>query len=180
MKHPNCPRLREAGTARAFSLVELVLALGIFAFAIVAVLGLFPLALKGTSDTRSQTYITAVSGNLLAHLEIGEFHELHLYAEDGETVLATFDLGASTTLYLGFDNNGNLARVLTAGEFEQGVNDLRFIAELTSIPLAADDFDLPANASDPDVSHVTFSIEYPASAPAATREKEILATRIRA
>ncbi|MCE9543846.1 MAG: hypothetical protein K8R38_10095 [Verrucomicrobia bacterium] len=60
------PRL--PSTAAAFSLVEVVIALGIAAFCLVALLGLFPLGLKSAKSTTDQTAAAAFLGNIALDL----------------------------------------------------------------------------------------------------------------
>lgn len=52
----------------AFSLTEVVLALGVVAFAAVAILGLFPVALDTARESQRETYATLIARSLFADL----------------------------------------------------------------------------------------------------------------
>lgn len=55
-------------SAQAFSLVEVVLALGIVAFAIVAILGAFPAALQTSRSSQSETRAAQIAQDVLVSL----------------------------------------------------------------------------------------------------------------
>ena len=54
--------------ARAFSLVELVLALGVLAFCLIAVFGLMPVGMQTNRNATSQTAATNIIGGIVADL----------------------------------------------------------------------------------------------------------------
>jgi len=62
MKH--CLRMPTPGR-RGFSLVEVVLALGIISFAIVAILGVFPLGLRTSHSSQDDARATQIAQNVL-------------------------------------------------------------------------------------------------------------------
>jgi len=163
----------------AFTLVELVLALGIFAFAISALMAIFPLALQGAATTRSQTYITAVARNLLEQIELGSYSEIDLLAEDSETVVTSVDPSLPAVVYLGFDQEGHLVRALQSAEYQQGDASLRFIGRFETYPINGQTLGLPPGAATPEDTQITLTIESPAAAPRSEREVEYFATRIR-
>jgi uncharacterized protein (TIGR02598 family) len=75
---------------RAFSLIEVVLALGVVAFALVAILGVFPAALsqnrRGVSDTRAAQLAKMIVATIDA--QTATFSSISCFG-------ATLDLGAS-------------------------------------------------------------------------------------
>jgi type II secretory pathway pseudopilin PulG len=84
-------------TQRAFSLVEVTLALGVMAFCLVAVLGLLPVGLANNRNSIQQTAATSILSSVAADL----------YATSGTVTQSSqyrVRLSGSTTLY--FDNTG--------------------------------------------------------------------------
>lgn len=63
--HPPQPAVRQAG----FSLVEVTVAIAIFAFVIVGILGLFPVALKQSSDSALETRAAMVAKQLFESID---------------------------------------------------------------------------------------------------------------
>jgi type II secretory pathway pseudopilin PulG len=53
----------------AFSLIEIVLALGIIAFALIGILGLFPVAVKAAAESQQQTQATLIARSIFDQLE---------------------------------------------------------------------------------------------------------------
>lgn len=58
--------MTRAATARAFSLIEVVLALAVMSFALVAVVGLFSVGLKTNKESSDQIHATDVASLLIA------------------------------------------------------------------------------------------------------------------
>ena len=52
----------------AFSLIEIVLAVGIVSFALVGILGLFPVALEAAADSRQETQATFIADQIISGL----------------------------------------------------------------------------------------------------------------
>ncbi len=61
------PVLRSRLTA-AFSLIEIVLAVGIISFALVGILGLFPVALEAAAESRQETQATFIAQQVFSGL----------------------------------------------------------------------------------------------------------------
>jgi uncharacterized protein (TIGR02598 family) len=88
---------------RAFSLVEVVLALGVVAFAIVAILGMFPIALTSNrssiNESRAAELVRAITGTIDS--QCATFGSINCY---GKTLdLASLSKsGAPVTLYASY------------------------------------------------------------------------------
>ncbi len=52
----------------AFSLIEIVLAVGIISFALVGILGLFPVALQSASDAQNETQVAFIARSIYSEL----------------------------------------------------------------------------------------------------------------
>ena len=100
----------------AFSLVEVVLALGVISFAIVAILGVFPLGLSTSRSAQDETRAPQIAQTILASLASQTFDavSLKLYDADGiQNGSVDMDLGAQTGINpslngLSANNNGEI------------------------------------------------------------------------
>jgi uncharacterized protein (TIGR02598 family) len=64
-----CPISRRLGTG--FSLVEVVIALGIVSFAVLAIVGMMPMALKSAQESMRETDATLIAQRIFAELKTG-------------------------------------------------------------------------------------------------------------
>jgi uncharacterized protein (TIGR02598 family) len=92
---------------RAFSLVEVTLALGIAAFCLIAVFGLMPVGVQTNRNATSQTSATSILSDVIAYMR----------ATPKTTSISTqygiaFSTNSTTTLY--FDGQGQFATSLGA------------------------------------------------------------------
>lgn len=53
----------------AFSLVEIILALGVISFAIVAILGMFPVAVRAAADSQQETQAALIARSIFQQLQ---------------------------------------------------------------------------------------------------------------
>jgi len=93
----------------AFSLVEVVLAIGVISFAIVAILGLFPIGLATGRSAQDETRAPQVAQTILASFAsqaTTQFANLQLPVSGGSSL--TFDLTTSNTQTLYAGNDGQL------------------------------------------------------------------------
>lgn len=79
-----------ANSARAFTLIEVTLALGIFAFALISIVGLLPAAMKSTRDSVEIAAATQIANQIVADYAQGGF------ALSGSETYYFDDLGART------------------------------------------------------------------------------------
>ena len=95
----------------AFSLVEVVLALGVISFAIVAILGLVPTGLKTSHASQDETRATQLAQAILSSMASQaqtQFTGVKVQTNDGSTV-PSFDLTMTTTTTVYSDNDGKLS-----------------------------------------------------------------------
>lgn len=71
----------------AFSLAEVAFALGIFAFALVALLGLLPVAMKSSRDSLDISTATEVANTVAAELEQGSWSGPAYFDEEGNATI---------------------------------------------------------------------------------------------
>jgi uncharacterized protein (TIGR02598 family) len=113
-------KIRSADTSHAFSLAEVVLALGAIAIAIVAILGVFPLALRTGHSAQHQTRAPQIAQAILSSVVSQaqtQFDNVQLQL-GGNTL--SIDLTASsspTTPTLYVDNDGNFTQDATTAAY---------------------------------------------------------------
>jgi uncharacterized protein (TIGR02598 family) len=142
-----------------FSLLEVVIALGIITFGIVAVLAVFPAALQtghsAQDETRAAHIAQSVFGSLVAQAP-SQFNNLQIRLSDGVTLSPSINLGTTlspaVTLYA--DNDGKLTNSATNATYTIT------IYTNSSVPGFTD----PASAN-----LVTVRLAWPANAPAANQ-----------
>ena len=69
-------RARRALASRAFSLIEIVLALAVISFALLAVFGLLSISLKADRDSSSDTVMAGMRRTVMGDLRAGTFANL--------------------------------------------------------------------------------------------------------
>lgn len=97
----------------AFSLVEVVLALGVISFAIVAILGVFPIGLTTGHSAQDETRAPQIAQMILSSIASQastQFNNVQIPLPGNQTVSVDLTSSASpTTPSLYADNNGQLA-----------------------------------------------------------------------
>jgi uncharacterized protein (TIGR02598 family) len=149
---------RKART-RGFSLLEVVIALGVITIGIVGVLAVFPTALQtghsAQDETRAAHIAQSVFGSLVAQAP-SQFNGVQIRLSDGVTLSPSIDLrttlSPAVTLYA--DNDGKLTNSATNAAYSIP------IYTNTSVPGFTD----PASAN-----AVTVRVAWPANAPAANQ-----------
>ncbi len=61
--------LRNSRHALAFSLIEVVLAVGVISFALVGIIGLFPVAMQSALDSQRETQVAFIARSLFSELQ---------------------------------------------------------------------------------------------------------------
>ena len=98
-------RLNPAGNP-AFSLVEVVVALGIVSFAIVAVMGMLPIALKTSRESMTETDAALIARRIFSEISCGT-NSQRAVSMDTNNSVKTIDLaGDSTNTVIAFRENG--------------------------------------------------------------------------
>ncbi len=152
-----------------FTLVELVMSIGIFAFAIVALLGLFPVALKNAEETRHLTYINSIAQRVLEEIRASDPSNvaLGLDIQDASILPLTFQLTDDASYYGAFDGEGKFLGAISEDVFEDGQGDALYLVHITINSSALPDDPLLTR----EITSVEVSITYPAPAPLENRAK---------
>jgi uncharacterized protein (TIGR02598 family) len=150
--------------AVAFSLVEVVLALGVIAIAITAILGVFPTALQighsAQDETRAPEIAQTIFSSLVTQAPSSPFNNLQLPIPGNPSLPIDLTLSASPsrpTLYA--DNDGNLTQDAAAAAYA--------ILIFTCNPINC--ASPPPGFNDPALNQVTVRVAWPANAPAANQ-----------
>jgi uncharacterized protein (TIGR02598 family) len=95
--------------SRGFSLIEVVLALGVVAFAIVGIMGLFPVALRTAQESQRETRATFIARQLWAELQASPSTNARIAVGANPTVPGSFvgnSLFSNWSVRVGFDEAG--------------------------------------------------------------------------
>lgn len=160
---------------RGFSLVEIVVALGIIAFALVAILGLFPVAMReareGRNETRAASIAQLIFGQLRTHdprqkaLPIGP-DPVKVSTTDGNLNLGLQAPNSTTTnlAYVAFDEDGEPIRRITPAQYD-GTDASGTLSQATyKVRVRA----MP-NQPISGLARVAVDVTYPPTAPIASR-----------
>jgi len=107
------PRLR-AKTSFAFSLIEVVLAVGVISFALVGIIGLFPVAMQSALDSQRETQVAFIARSLFSELQRVNGDEAYITVTGSGSAglqngnLKTIDLNSPSTDNFYFDQNGGM------------------------------------------------------------------------
>jgi uncharacterized protein (TIGR02598 family) len=140
-----------------FSLVEVVLALGVISFAIVAILGLIPTGLQTSHSSQDETRATQIAQTIfssMASQSQTQFTGITLQLNDSSNI-SPLDLTSSGTASVYADNDGKLS-----------ANSAGAIYAITITTNGS-----PSGFDSGYANQVTLSVAWPASATAANRTK---------
>jgi hypothetical protein len=150
---------------RSFSLLEVVIALGVITVGIVGILAVFPTALQtghsAQDETRAAHIAQSVFGSLVAQAS-SQFNSVQIRLSDG-TLAPSINLTASSspaTPSLCGDNDGKLVQTSPTIPYCPGYSHAIYIFTNNSVPGFTD----PASAN-----AVTVRVAWPANAPAANQ-----------
>ena len=155
-----------------FSLVEAALSLAIFSFVIVAILGLFPVALQTAKESSAETRATLIATRIMEEIESLPATNISLIRGASVTnALRVSELGLSSSFssVLLYDEQGEgMTNEVAAQDFANGITaaGAYFAAEVS----------LTANFPRPGISRVQATVEAPASAPFPRRSKFVFVT----
>lgn len=145
----------------AFSLVEIALALGVMGFALVAILGMVPVAVESARESREETRATFIACSLIETLQSGDKASAILETSPGIFSAISFPPTTTISRDFAYDAEGVLIGEATAYNYATGGNspaNAAFIARLTLTPQT----DKPV--------HLECRVETPATAAVANRK----------
>jgi uncharacterized protein (TIGR02598 family) len=92
----------------AFSLVEVVIALGIISFAVIAIVGMLPVALKSSQDSMRETDATLIAQRIFSELKTGSSGNRSVTTDPNGISTHNINLAANSTNYLAFTQDGTV------------------------------------------------------------------------
>lgn len=146
---------------RAFSLVEVVLALGVISFAIVAILGVIPVGLATGHSAQDETRAPQIAQTILASFASQaptQFNNVQLSLSGNSSL--TFDLTASNTQTLYAGNGGQLLSSVNGATYA-------VLIITNNNPVTASGFAFDSGYA----NQVTITVGWPATAQAADQTK---------
>lgn len=156
----------------AFSLVEIALALGVTAFALIGVIGLIPVAMKSAQESRRETRATLIAQQIFSDLRVQSGTNRLVVggpsAADAGGLMTDFSLALNgNTVFLAYGPDGAGVAGTSGGAFTNGCPSAHFLARVE------------VDAGVPHLSRVQATIEAPAAAPTTNRSKYAFVTLIR-
>lgn len=94
----------------AFSLVEVVVALGIISFSVIAIIGMLPVALKSSHDGMRETDATHIAQRIFSELKTGSGGNRSVTTDPGGISNHMINLAANSTNYLAFTQDGTVQK----------------------------------------------------------------------
>jgi uncharacterized protein (TIGR02598 family) len=156
-----------------FSLVEAALSLAILSFAIVAMMGLFPVALQSARESNAETRATLIARRIVDEIQSLPATNISLVrgasVTNASSRISGFDLSSSFSSVLLYDEQGEGITNEVAAEAIQGaINaaEAYFAAEVRLTP------NFPRHG----ISRLEASVEAPASAPSSRRSRFVFVT----
>ncbi|MEI6071597.1 MAG: hypothetical protein WCS31_07380 [Verrucomicrobiae bacterium] len=184
---------RPAGISRAFSLVEIVLALGVISFALVGIIGLFPAAMKSAQESQRETRATLIARQIFSDLRIQPGTNRLLVcgnsAANTNSLRTNFNLAAhGHAEFLSYDQEGSGLASTSGAVFTNGCPATVFLVRIEedpNLPASTEKttnflarIEVDTNTGIPNLSRVQATIETPAVAPSANRSKYTFVTLI--
>lgn len=135
-----------------FSLVEVVIALGIVSFAVLAIVGMMPMALKSAQESMRETDATLIAQRIFSELKTGSGGN-RTVTKDTNNSSQMISLSAdSTNNFLAFNGNGTVQTNATAAPANA---DYDYFAQISVF----------TNTGVSNLSRVQIDITAPAAAP---------------
>lgn len=148
----------------AFSLLEILVALGLFAIAIAGLLALFPIALHSDKESEEETRSLFIASGVMEALNSGEGHGIFQLAtgmSNSVPVLEILSPSKNSFFFIAYNTSCEPIRKLTASEAELPVNDPNASAIVTLALISKPPL--------PGLLTAEVTIASPASAPASGR-----------
>lgn len=156
-----------------FSLVEAALSLAIVSFAIIAIMGLFPVALQTARESNRETRATLIARRIVDELQSLPATNTGLVrgpsVTNSDWHITGLDLSTPSTNVLVYDEQGEgLTNRVVPELFQNPISqpDAYFAAEIRVTP----------NLPRPGISRVQATVEAPSSAPSSRRSSFVFVT----
>lgn len=148
-----------------FSLVEIVIAIGIVSFALVAILGMFPIAMRNAQESQRETRATFIAQQLFASIQAGPYTNVRIPYGTNSLNTVSLNLQQKKTVDLASDNSGVILGPASA--YDQGGTN-EFLVRIQVDP----------NTGFPNLSRVEVEVSAPGNAPLKNRSRYNFVTLI--
>ena len=91
-------------------MVEVVVALGIISFSVIAIIGMLPVALKSSHDGMRETDATLIAQRIFSELKTGSGGNRSVTTDPGGISNHMINLAANSTNYLAFTQDGTVQK----------------------------------------------------------------------
>jgi type II secretory pathway pseudopilin PulG len=165
------PRHHSFRSENAFSLIEVVMALGIISFALVAILGLMPVGVQSAMDSQRETQVALIARSIFTDLQGRRDPTRFIvvntkFSEDGDlpkSDLLNVDLSSEDSdFYLSYDSDGLPKGKIDESAFSSGKGDAGYVAHV-QIKKLSDQSD-PTIPDSEGLTEVQVAIEAPGAA----------------
>jgi type II secretory pathway pseudopilin PulG len=155
---------RPTDSSGGFSLIEVVLAIGIVSFALVAILGLLPVALDSARNSQRETHAALIARTIFTDLNSRMNPKRFLIVSGGSVSLPTteiVDLTRDENHFLSYDSDGLVLGTITPAAFESGTPDAGYVVHIETRQL---DPGSTSATSRKGMSQISVSVEAPGAA----------------
>lgn len=170
--------------AEGFSLIEVVLALGVIGFALIAILGMFPLAMNASKDSQHETRAAFIAQSIFSQVQAG--HPTNTSVPVGESLTdpstSTGNVGlnltsGATNFWMIFNESGTAVGRATLAQFNNG-NTLPSTTKSRN-PVYQAQLRVFRNQPTNGLSLLVVDVVNPALAPAESRQTNVFVTTVR-
>lgn len=168
-----------------FTLVEVVIALGVISFALVAILGLFPVAMDAAKSSRNETRAAAIAQYIFeqlntqqpdrASLPLGTNAISTAPTDGNQLVNLTTNTGVQFIRFVAYNESGDPIRQLNGTDYTNAV-----IPSAAPTTMFKTRFTYYTNQPVQGVAHVVVEVSYPATAHFTNRTVQYFASYLSA
>lgn len=129
---------RPTAHLNGFSLIEIVLTIGVISFALVAILGLLPAAVDSATNSQRETHAALIARTIYTDLTVESKSERFLITDNGKATTPqteNIDLTKNEDHYIAYGSDGVPMGSVDAGAYSGGKNDATYFAHVSVKPL---------------------------------------------
>lgn len=158
--------VRPPSRIKAFSLVEVVLAVAVTTIALVSIVSLFPVGLNSAASGRNQTRAAYLAKQLVSDLRSSPFTNAAVLFRNTNNgtleVLTSFNLTTGATNFLACDQQNDVVALASPVQYASGMNDpgVNCLVQVSIVPTAWTN-----------LCQVSLEVSAPAQAPLAARTR---------
>ena len=152
------------GSRRAFTLTEVVIALGVTTFCLITLLALLPVGVNTAVKSRGETRAGYLAEQIVGDLRSTPFNNATILSLNSGTLtpLAAFSMATASTTCLACDGANNVLTTATTSQYSSGIagTSANYLVQVTVTPTAL-----------PNLSTVSVEVSAPAQAALSSRSR---------